>query len=151
MLSFSHSSQSFFIINCDDFGWNSYRDSAILSLFESKDIKSSSVLINGYNSKFAISQAKILDFPLGLHINFTEGLPIRTDLEKNTLLKKALFQANPNSKIQEMQVFHGKFEFFERIKEGSINKEHILKEIQAQVNEKTSFLLEISMKRSRVS
>ena len=39
------------IINADDLGWNSQRDSGILKLFESGAITSSTVLMNGYNTK----------------------------------------------------------------------------------------------------
>lgn len=133
MKHFSHTPSSILIINCDDLGWNSFRDKGILSLFEGRRIASSTVLINGHNALNSVEYSKIRDFPLGLHINLTEGLPIRRDIKGNSLLKREKFQAEPGKEEVECEVFHGKFGFFERIKEGKIEKEHILKEIQAQV------------------
>lgn len=133
MFQISNSPTPLLILNCDDFGWNAHRDAGILSLFQSSHLKSSSVLINGYNAKNAVSQAKTLGFPLGLHINLTEGIPIRKDIQNNSLLKKAVFQLSPSDEPLECDVFHGKFEIFERFRLGNIEKEHVLKEIQAQV------------------
>lgn len=130
---FSPCNSSLLIINIDDFGWTASRDSAVCKLYENRRISSATVLINGYNAKEAIKQALSLGLPLGLHVNLTEGLPIRQDLEQNTLLKKELWQKNPLENETICEVFHGKWQFFELVKQGVIKKEHIFKEIQAQV------------------
>lgn len=127
---------SILIINIDDYGWNSSRDQGVLNLYKKHCISSTSVLINGYNAPKAIEEALLFDLPMGLHINLTEGLPIRQDIENNTLLKKALWQPNPLEKERICEVFHGKWEFYEMIAEKRIKKEHIFKEIQAQVPKK---------------
>lgn len=125
---------SLLIINIDDYGWTSSRDQAVANLYKKHCISSTSVLINGYNASKAIEDALALDLPMGLHINLTEGLPIRQDIANNTLLKQALWQRSPSEKETICEVFHGKWEFYEMIAEKRIKKEHIFKEIQAQVH-----------------
>ena len=132
-LLFTPTNSSLIIINTDDFGWNQDRDEGIFSLYQSNRISSATVLINGYNAKFSLKKAKMLKIPLGLHINLTEGLPIRVDIQENSLLRKGIWQKNPDELEKEELIFHGKFEFFDMIKQGKIKKEHIFKEIQAQV------------------
>ena len=61
------------VINADDFGWNEYRDKGIIEMFENKHISSATALVNGYNFVNAIKIAKEKRFPIGLHINLTEG------------------------------------------------------------------------------
>lgn len=133
MRSHSVQSRSKIIINADDFGWCSERDKGIIELFQKGCITSTTVLINGPNAIPALKEARKVDLPVGLHLNLTEGLPVKQNIENNSLIKLGLFQMKEDQMESMRTIFHGKFELPELIKEGKIEKEHVFKEIHAQV------------------
>lgn len=126
------SPNSLFVINCDDFGWTEPRDRGILSLFQKGLISSTTVLINGPHILEALSSAKALNLPMGLHLNLTEGLPISNSLS-NSLIIQDKWQLQPGEDHKISGVFRGKKGFFDAWEEGIIMKEDIFKEIQSQV------------------
>ncbi len=143
------------IINTDDFCWNPYRDSGILELFEKKLISSASVLINGCNRDFISEILRKSTFfkekeriSIGIHINLTEGIPVKNDVKNNSLTKKGFWKTNSGIAIEkeqgekayETEIFHGKYEFFQLMSSNLIKKEDIFKEIQAQVGFFSIFL-----------
>ncbi len=121
------------IINADDFGWCPERDRGILELFQKGCITSTTVLINGRNAINALQEARKLNLPVGLHLNLTEGKPIKTNVENNTLTKLSPYKIADKEEATMDYVFHGKYELPELIKIGKIDKEHVFKEIHAQV------------------
>ena len=125
--------QNKIIINADDFGWCCERDKGILELFEKGCITSTTVLINGPNAINALKEAKRIGLPVGLHLNLTEGMPVKQKIDNNTLTKQAVFKVKEDDVECLQAVFHDKFELPELIKQGKIEKEHVFKEIHAQV------------------
>jgi len=124
---------SLFIINCDDFGWSEPRDLGILSLFQKGFISSTTVLINGPHINEAVSSAKELNLPLGLHLNITEGQPIAKNTANSLIIQKN-WQCKPGEEEKITGIFRGKIGFFEAWENGVIKKEDVFKEIQSQVN-----------------
>jgi hypothetical protein len=134
------------IINVDDLGWSEYRDKAIFELFERGKISSGTVLMNGYNAENAIKTARKLNFPLGVHLNLTEGPPVnRTFLENNTLVALGRWKKNEVDEEEDEYVMHGKFGIRERITINQIRKEDIANEIYSQVKHKFRYFLFIIM------
>ena len=76
------------IINADDFGICPDRDRGIIELFELKKISSASIIMNGKNAEQSLRIARLKNYPVGLHINLTEGKLInQANQEKNSLVE----------------------------------------------------------------
>lgn len=98
------------IINADDFGYSDERNKGIVESFVSGVVSSVSLLVNGSSALDAIRLAEENAIPLGLHLNLTEGLPIRK--AKNTLTDKSGF-------------LRGKMGFREALENGQIDKTEV--------------------------
>ena len=133
MNSLSLHPQSKVIINADDFGWCSERYQGIIELFQKGYITSATILINGPNAINALNEAKKINLPVGLHLNLTEGTPIKQNIQNNTLTKLAAYKRRESEEESLQYVFQWKFELPELRKKGKIEKEHVFKEIHAQV------------------
>lgn len=106
------------IINADDFGYCPRRNRAIFDLFnEHKIVSSTSLLVNG---KFS-EEIRRFDIPTGLHLNLTEGRPISENIDRIRSL------------IDENGHFHGKFGLREKLNEGKIDRNHLIHEIESQI------------------
>jgi predicted glycoside hydrolase/deacetylase ChbG (UPF0249 family) len=126
-LSFTSEDHTKIIINADDLGICSDRDRGIFELFRNGHISSATALINFPNSQNSIEKAKQLSYPIGLHLNLTEGSPIyQTNLNENTLVY--FDEADQSYK------FHGKFGLRDRIKEGKVSASDVRNEITQQVS-----------------
>ena len=64
------------IVNADDLGYSTHRDSGIFICFQSGTISSASLLVNGPSAPAAVRQALSVGLCLGLHLNLTEGQPV---------------------------------------------------------------------------
>ena len=111
------------LINADDLGYCSERDKGILEGVECGVIKNVSFMVNGENAESAANQTKVLlrshSFCVGLHINFTEGRPIHSDVP---------------SLVNESGTLLGKFEFREAWHQNLIDPDHILRELDSQID-----------------
>jgi len=116
------------ILNADDLGICTERDEAIFELYSKGIITSASILVNGKNFQTSITNAKLINMPLGLHLNLTEGTPInQKEINKNSLVS---FEDVAHS-----FVMHGKLGFRKKLNEGKINLNDIKYEIISQVKE----------------
>lgn len=123
------------VINADDLGWNEHRDKGIFELFESGKITSCSVAMNGYHALQAISHARQKNYPLGLHINLTEGILVdKTDQEHNSLVHLSTYIYDESGVTNWLYVMHGKFGFRQLLELNKIKKSDIIREIRAQIN-----------------
>jgi predicted glycoside hydrolase/deacetylase ChbG (UPF0249 family) len=114
------------IVNADDFGIGEERDRGIIELFEQGCISSCSILVNGVNFENSIKIAREIGFPVGLHLNLTEGCPINIEnIESNSLV---FWDESKNS-----YQFYGKFGFRERLRSKMIKETDIKREVTAQV------------------
>jgi hypothetical protein len=64
------------IITADDLGYSQPRDDGIFYLFSIGAITQASLLVNGANARTALARAHAAGLPVGLHLNFTEGVPL---------------------------------------------------------------------------
>lgn len=80
------------IINADDFGINSSANAAIADLYRKKALSSATIMINmGHSSTEAVTAAKLLNIPVGLHFNLTlnqKKYPNRSSFEKDYITGK---------------------------------------------------------------
>lgn len=65
------------IINADDLGSGSERDRGIFQSFSAGIVTSASLLANGPSFATAAMVARQLDLPLGVHLNLSDGIPLR--------------------------------------------------------------------------
>ena len=102
-------------------------------MFQKGCITSTNILINGPDAINDLNEAKKINLPVGLHLNLTEGTPIKQNIQNNTLTKLAAYKVSESEEESLQYVFQGKFELPELIKKGKIEKKHVFKEIHAQV------------------
>lgn len=98
------------IINADDFGYSAERNKGIVESFVRGVVSSVSLLVNGSSALEAIALAKGNMMPLGLHVNLTEGRPLRKG--HNTLTDESGF-------------LRGKMGFREALRNGQINEAEV--------------------------
>lgn len=109
----------YLILNADDLGYCKDRDDGIIEL--ANQIKlSASVLVNGKSFEQVIKRGKETRLEVGWHLNLTEGKPIS---DENTVKSLCV-----NGE------FRGKFGFREAFDRGEIDKEEMLRELNAQVS-----------------
>lgn len=65
------------IVNADDLGCGSERDRGIFQSFSRGIVTSASLLANGPGFASAAATARELGLPLGVHLNLSEGMPLR--------------------------------------------------------------------------
>lgn len=65
------------IINADDLGSGSERDRGIFESFTQGIVSSATLLATGPTFASAAATARKLDLPLGVHLNLSEGMPLR--------------------------------------------------------------------------
>jgi len=64
------------IVNADDLGYSSHRDSGIFQAFHEGIVTSASLIVNGTSCEHAAKYARTHGLELGLHLNLTEGKPL---------------------------------------------------------------------------
>lgn len=107
------------IINADDFGLTLASSQAIKELAELGVLSSTSVMVNMPYASEIKSMLSIDRLGVGLHFNLTQGKPV----------------SNPNeipSLVNAEKSFYPIKELKKKIKNGSVKREHVLKELQAQ-------------------
>lgn len=107
-----------FKITADDFGYCPKRNHGIQELIDLHIVNSISVIINGVH---VVKPSDCESVKIGLHLNLTEGKPISNP-------------DNVKSLINDELMFHGKFGFRERLKDGNVRKSEIRSEIEEQIN-----------------
>ncbi|CAF1459711.1 unnamed protein product [Adineta ricciae] len=117
----------YLIINADDFGYCSNRDTAIIDLFKQQSISSTSLLINGSSAYQASVAAQLCNLPVGIHLNLTEGRPVTDDLFKIRSL------------VNSQGLMHGKYGLRRELEQGTIRREHVQHEIHMQINKYKEF------------
>lgn len=89
------------LINADDFGYCDQRNRGIVESFQTGVVSSASLLVNAAKALEAVQLSKEHEIPLGLHLNLTEGRPLKTHY---------------NSLTSENGLLQGKFGFREALK-----------------------------------
>lgn len=71
------------IINADDFGFDIARNDAILECFEKKEISTTTIMANmpGFEDGVARAHKLGLQDCIGLHLNFTQGMPLTKEIK----------------------------------------------------------------------
>ena len=108
------------IINADDLGINAPRSHAIFAAFEHGVVTSATLIVNGSDASQAAKHAREKHMPVGLHLNFTEGIPISDPSSVETLLK-------PNGE------FHDRTAIRRAFTENAIDPLHVERETRAQL------------------
>lgn len=108
------------IINADDVGMDAARTHGIYQTMEHGAVSSATLLTGLAESQRAILRAKHENLPVGLHFNISEGSPICRQDDVHTLVNRDGF-------------FWGKEETRIELDEGRIKKEHIERELRAQL------------------
>ena len=103
-------STRFLIINADDFGYCDQRNRGIVESFQAGVVSSATLLVNAVKALEAVQLSKECGLPLGLHLNLTEGVPIKT-----------LY----SSLTSENGLLRGKFGFREALKSGEIDLDEV--------------------------
>lgn len=130
------------IINADDFNISKNRNKGIIKLANLKKISSVSVLvntldriyINNNNENIIYDEMNELiknNISIGLHFNITEGYSLSKYSDKQIFIDNNSLLKNSNYE------FHGKFDFYNLIKEGKIKDIDIKNELVLQI---TKFL-----------
>lgn len=109
------------IINADDFGMTKGVNKAILHLLSIGSLSSTSVMTNMPYYEEVEELNKIPGIGIGLHFNLTQGMPV-ADIDSIPTLV--------NSKGE----FMGFEQFVKNCRRGRVNREDVLKELQAQYN-----------------
>lgn len=107
------------IINADDFGMTKGVNKAILHLLSIGSLSSTSVMTNMPHYEEVEELNKIPGIGIGLHFNLTQGMPV-ADIDSIPTLV--------NSKGE----FMGFEQFVKNCRRGRVNREDVLKELQAQ-------------------
>lgn len=108
------------IINADDLGSSSQRSHGIFQCFEFGVVTSASIWPNSPDSEAAARRAKEKGMPVGLHLNLTEEYP--------------LSKADTVASLLDMSgKFHPVNRLFSLLNAGSIEREHLEREIRAQL------------------
>ena len=100
----------FLIVNADDFGYCEQRNRGIVKSFQDGIVSSASLLVNAESALEAIQLSKKCGIPLGLHLNLTEGRPMKTHYKSLT---------------SEEGFLRGKFGFREALKNGEIDLDEV--------------------------
>lgn len=108
------------IINADDLGMDAARNHGIFDTLENGAVSSATLLTGMASSQRAILHAKHENLPIGLHFNISEGSPICKQDDVHTLVNRDGF-------------FWGKDETRRELDDGRIKKEHIERELRAQM------------------
>ncbi|KAJ7333890.1 hypothetical protein OS493_015983 [Desmophyllum pertusum] len=98
------------VINADDFGYCDQRNRGIVESFQAGVVSSASLLVNADKASEAVQLSREYGIPLGLHLNLTEGRPIKT---------------RNNSLTSENGLMRGKFGFREALKSGEIDLDEV--------------------------
>lgn len=71
------------IINADDFGYDVARNDAILECFAKKEITTATIMVNmpGFEDAVARAHKDGLATRVGLHLNFTQGIPLTNEIK----------------------------------------------------------------------
>ena len=108
------------IINADDLGANPQRSHGIFECFEFGVVTSASIIPNMSDSDDAAKRARERKLPSGLHLNLTDDYPL-----------------SKQDDVRSLTDMNGRFHDAARLKtliaEGKIQKEHLEREIRAQV------------------
>lgn len=100
----------FLVVNADDFGYCDQRNRGIVESFLNGVVSSASLLPNADKALEAVQLSEEYGIPLGLHLNLTEGRPIKT-------LK--------NSLTSEKGLLRGKFKFRDALKHEEIDLDEV--------------------------
>ena len=68
------------IVNADDLGYSTHRDCGIFDCFRNNTISAASLMVNGPTATHAAHTAVKEGLFLGLHLNFTEGRPVSSNV-----------------------------------------------------------------------
>lgn len=98
------------VVNADDFGYCDQRNRGIVESFQNGVVSSASLLVNADQALEAVELSKEYGIPLGLHLNLTEGRPIKT---------------RHSSLTAENGLMRGKFGFREALKSGEIDLDEV--------------------------
>lgn len=98
------------IINADDFGYCDQRNLGIVESFRNGVISSVTLLVNALKAPQAVQLSKQHEIPLGLHLNLTEGCPVKM---------------HHSSLTSDNGLFRGKFGFREALKRGEIGLDEV--------------------------
>lgn len=110
------------IINADDFGYCPNRNQGIIDCYLKGGITSATLMVNALYAKHAVDLAVKHGLPLGLHFNITEGKPISSiDMISSIIDSKN-------------GLFLGKFGLREAFLKDCINQDHVLIELNAQID-----------------
>lgn len=108
------------IINADDLGIGTARDTGILELFAAGAITSASLLVNGPSAATGAAGAVAAGLPLGLHLNLSEG--------------RCLGPITVNSLTDADGKLLGKLGIRQALAAGQVRQEDLVCEIRAQLN-----------------
>ena len=108
------------IINADDFGFTKSINKAIINCVKFGTISSTTVMVNMPYCDDVIELLKFNYVGIGLHFNLTQGKCICDPMQVSTLVKEDGY-------------FYNVTELKSRISKGLISKEHIQKELKAQI------------------
>jgi predicted glycoside hydrolase/deacetylase ChbG (UPF0249 family) len=109
------------IINADDFGWDATATAGILHLLKTGKISSTTILAN-FATDNDLAKVRAIDgISTGVHINLINGKPVSQPEEVASLL-----DAEGN--------FLGAGKLYKRFLMQRINKDHVIKEIAAQIS-----------------
>lgn len=106
------------VINADDFGYCDQRNRGIVESFQNGVVSSTTLLVNAFKASEAVLLSRQCGIPLGLHVNLTEGIPVKMKCSSLT---------------SENGFFKGKFGFREALKRGEVDLEEVKQEIHAQL------------------
>ena len=112
------------IVNADDLGYHERRDDAIIHAFQNGVVTSASLMVNGLSAVSAVKKAKIVNLPVGLHLNLSEGAPVSPPSSIPSLVVNQPY-GDP--------VFLGKEGFWKACKENRIAENDVIKEVVAQM------------------
>lgn len=106
------------VVNADDFGYCDQRNRGIVESFQDGVVSSASLLVNAVKASDGVKLSRHYGIPLGLHLNLTEGSPIKQKCSSLT---------------SENGFFKGKFGFREALMRGEIDLKEVKQEIQTQL------------------
>ncbi|KAK8793338.1 hypothetical protein WA158_004697 [Blastocystis sp. Blastoise] len=112
------------IVIADDYGYSPERDMVIIDSFKNGIVRGSSLLVNGYSAEMSVPKAKECGLELGLHLNFSEGIPVSPINQVSSLVIQ-------NDRGQ--HVFRGKQGFRNAVDDGIVSLDDIQTETIAQV------------------
>lgn len=108
------------IVNADDLGISAPRTHGIFQCMEEGVVRSATLIVNMPDSLNAARKIKERDRTAGLHINLTEGSPRTAEQDVHSLLDARGY-------------FMGRDRLDQAFEEGVVKKEHLEREIRAQI------------------